>query len=286
MPMPPDDLVAPPSIQDQPVQDPALPPDRSEVRQQILQRFEAWLDEVLANEQPPGGITAEILERLQGDAAGPCEEEFDGDCDLYSLWSAITALTEETRLQGRSFKQLREELLPMKDLVGSASSVLQDLRQTADQQDLDRRESARRALLKDIVDALIDIQDRLTRGLDTAGHCLRHHQDGPRTGWMSRLWPGLSRRQTEAVQALIKGYSLARDRVDGVLRQIGVRPVECAGEAFDPACMKAVDIDDTAQAPEGMVLEVYRTGYWWDDAVHRPAEVRVARGRLQGGTYE
>jgi hypothetical protein len=141
-------------------------------------------------------------------------------------------------------------------------------------------------LLKDIVDALIDIQDRLTRGLDTARHCLGHHQGNSVAGWMSRLRPRPARRQTEAVQALIKGYSLARDRVDGALRQIGVRPVECADAAFDPACMKAVDIDETAQAPEGMVLEVYRTGYWWDDAVHRPAEVRVARGRPQGGTYE
>jgi molecular chaperone GrpE (heat shock protein) len=53
----------------------------------------------------------------------------------------------------------------------------------------------------------------------------------------------------------------------------------CVGRPFDPGSMKAVDIDSQSDADEGTVLEIYRPGYWWHDAVYRPAEVKVARTR-------
>ncbi len=53
--------------------------------------------------------------------------------------------------------------------------------------------------------------------------------------------------------------------------------MDCLGRPFDPATMKAVDIDTQSDAEDGTVLEVYRSGYWWNDTVYRPAEVKVAR---------
>ena len=75
-------------------------------REEILRRFEKWLDGALAAEEPPRGIEAEILETLlgEGDGARP------GFPDAYSLWAAMTALAQEIKLQGRSFKELNATL--------------------------------------------------------------------------------------------------------------------------------------------------------------------------------
>src|ERR1019366_4568746 len=88
-----------------------------EAREQIVRGFEAWLDRnldrAIADEQPPQGLTVELLSALEnGDPLPPLESEQPGSrgCDLYSLWAAVTALTQEVRLQGRTFKQLNEAL--------------------------------------------------------------------------------------------------------------------------------------------------------------------------------
>ena len=82
-------------------------------REEILQRFETWLDGVLAAEEPPQGIAAELLSSLQTET----ETSAIGRCDLYAMWASVTALTQETRLQGRSFKQLSETLAPLAELA-------------------------------------------------------------------------------------------------------------------------------------------------------------------------
>jgi molecular chaperone GrpE (heat shock protein) len=38
-----------------------------------------------------------------------------------------------------------------------------------------------------------------------------------------------------------------------------------------------VDVEETEQAAEGTVVEVYRAGYEWKGEVYRPAQVKVAR---------
>ena len=84
-----------------------------EVRERIIRSFEAWLDRSIADEQPPQGLTAGLLAALEnGDPLPPLESEQTGSrgCDFYSLWAAMTALTQEVRLQGRTFKQLNETL--------------------------------------------------------------------------------------------------------------------------------------------------------------------------------
>ena len=78
-----------------------------EQRERLVRNFEAWLEKALADEAPPSGLTAELLSALEtGDPLPPV----DRSCDLYSLWCAMTALTQEVRLQGRAFTQLKDTL--------------------------------------------------------------------------------------------------------------------------------------------------------------------------------
>ena len=68
-------------------------------REEILHRFEALLDSALTEEEAPSGIDAEILSSLMG--AGEADD--NRRCDSYALWTAMTALTQEIKLQGRAF---------------------------------------------------------------------------------------------------------------------------------------------------------------------------------------
>jgi molecular chaperone GrpE len=71
------------------------------------------------------------------------------------------------------------------------------------------------------------------------------------------------------------------DRIDEALQQLGVSEIICEGQPFDPRKMNAVDVEETVDVPDGIVLEVYRTGYMIDANVLQPARVKVARAPEQ-----
>ena len=229
-------------------------------REEILQRFEAWLDGVLAAEEPPQGIAAELLSSLTAET----EVSANGRSDLYSLWAAVTALTQETKLQGRSFKQLSETLAPLADLASQMPEM--------------QREAQERAR-RDMLDVLLELRDRLGRGLEAARISQAKLRQSLESGWVARLLARHKalRQALEAVTALKQGYTLSLDRLDEVLAQFEVRKIVCQGNPFDPGSMHAVDVEETEQTPEGTVVEVYRAGYEWKGKVYRPAQVKVAR---------
>jgi molecular chaperone GrpE len=229
-------------------------------REEILRRFEGWLDRVLAAEEPPAGVSAEILAALS--AAAPATSEAHGD--LYSMWAAVTSLTQEVKLQGRSFKQLSETVAPVAEL---APDLVEMKREAQD--------AARREML----DVLLDLRDRLGRGIEAARASQAAMKAAQSGNWLTRLLPGndLLRQTGEQVAALIDGYRLSLAHLDEVLTQFDVRRIDCQGQPFNPGTMNVIDVEETDQADEGTVVEVYRAGYEWRGEVCRPAQVKVAR---------
>jgi GrpE len=209
-------------------------------RSEILRRFEQWLDTALAEEGPPPGIPAEIL---AGDDASECPPT-----DWHTMWSAMTALTGEVKLQGRAFKQLSETLAA----------------------DAERRGR------KEALGGLLEIRERLLRGLEG----VRGHEEIRPNLWdriFARRWRELEH-ALGVVRALEEGYRLSLNYLDDLLLQFQIRPIECEGRQFDPRRMNAVDVEETSRAVEGTVLFVYRDGYEWNGELYRPAQVRVAKG--------
>ena len=209
-------------------------------RSDILSRFEEWLDSALAREEPPAGIPEEILSGVENPAEG-------AETDLYTMWAAVTALTQEVKLQGRAFKQLSETL---------------------------DREFERRGD-KQVLDALLDLRERLLRGLES----VRLREELRPTFWdriFRSRWREIQH-SFEVVRAMENGYRMTLESLDDLLKGFEVRPIECAGQPFDPRLMNAVDVEQTDDAEEGEVLAVYRTGYEWNGEVYRPAQVRVAQ---------
>lgn len=61
-----------------------------------------------------------------------------------------------------------------------------------------------------------------------------------------------------------------------MLAEQGLAAVEAAGQPFDPVSMEAVEAVPTTEQPEQTVIAEVVRGYWLDDELLRPAQVRVA----------
>ncbi|MBI1791518.1 MAG: nucleotide exchange factor GrpE [Acidobacteria bacterium] len=239
-------------------------------REQMALRFEAWLDEVLRQEYPPQGLAAEVLAALDGEAP-PEGKRFD----LYRLWEAMTTLAQEVKLQGRSFKELSATLTPVAALSPQVEAVLEAHGQSFEE----LRSQAEARAWREVLDGLLDLRDRLSRGLEPARASAAELKAAAQGTWLERLTGSdrKARRAAEAVSALARGYELGLERLDEMLQGLHVREIECRNQPFDPRSMSAVDAEESERVPEGVVLEVYRTGYEWKGEVYRAAQVKVAR---------
>ncbi|HUD15077.1 MAG TPA: nucleotide exchange factor GrpE [Terracidiphilus sp.] len=255
-------------------------------RERIVRGFEAWLDRAIADEQPPQGLTAELLAALaHGDPLPPLESEHPGSigCDLYSLWAAMTALTQEVRLQGRTFKQLNETLSRSAQSLQESAAEGRSGGENASAEEARMQQAefqqARKQEIRIPLSVLLDLRDRVERGGNTARNAAE--ELAPKRLPRLARWLGVGARYAghtqEILSALSHGYSLTLDSLDEALVDSGVSRIACRGQIFDPQRMTAVDIEETGSVPEGTVVEVYRNGYEWNGEVYRTAQVKVAR---------
>jgi len=73
------------------------------------------------------------------------------------------------------------------------------------------------------------------------------------------------------------GVELIYKQLQDALTKLGLRPIPAKGEPFDPRLHEAIEMVDTADAPDHQVLEELQHGYKLKDRLLRPAMVRVAR---------
>jgi len=129
---------------------------------------------------------------------------------------------------------------------------------------------------------LIDLRDRMERGLESVLKGEAEIAKGAQAGWLARAFSRRFREQTAAtIAALIKGYELALERLDQTLDEFNASEISCVGEMFDPRWMNAIDREETSEVPEGRVIEVYRSGYEWNGEVFRAAQVKVSAPKVQ-----
>lgn len=239
-------------------------------RVEILRRFESLLDAALTAEAPPTGIDAEILAAVTGENAAPDD---DRQCDSYALWSAMTALTQEIKLQGRAFQDLTQEL------SANTAKASEELRTVYAERERGLQREADRRSRREILNALIDLRDRLGRGIET----VRARPPGPPVvhSWWARTFhkPAPPPAVDENLGALMRGYELSVERLDQTLNEFNAREIRCQGEPFDPRRMNAIESQESEDVPPGTVLEVYRSGYEWNGEVFRTAQVKVSSAR-------
>ena len=246
-------------------------------RDEILRRFTEFLDAALAAEEPPSGIDPEILSAVMAGA----EENGERECDSYALWSAMTALTQEVRLQARTFKELSEAVGAQPSRIGEEMRAVLSERARERERELQRATEYR--CRKDALGVLIDLRDRMARGLEAVRQGEAEIAKRNQAGWLARLLASRTGDLTASMlSALTKGYELSIERLDQALGEMNAHEIRCQGEMFDPRRMNAIDREESQAVPGGTVLEVYRSGYEWNGEVFRPAQVKVASNPAAG----
>lgn len=82
---------------------------------------------------------------------------------------------------------------------------------------------------------------------------------------------------TATVESLRTGVTMIGSQLKGVLVDAGLEEIDAAGQPFDPNLHEAVAQHDSADVPEGQVLQQLRKGYKYRERLLRPATVIVAR---------
>jgi molecular chaperone GrpE len=77
--------------------------------------------------------------------------------------------------------------------------------------------------------------------------------------------------------ALQDGIAMIQQQLKGILAETGLEEVDANGRPFDPTLHEAVSQLETADVPEGQVVQQIRKGYKLRDRLLRPATVVVAK---------
>ncbi|MGC9329585.1 MAG: nucleotide exchange factor GrpE [Candidatus Hinthialibacter sp.] len=203
--------------------------------------------------------------------------------DLFSLFSALTALQQEVALQGRSFgrldqnlervisysdqmKMINENVLKLNQNLHQVHEVIASLssRTLSEMREMGKEE-ARKEFFDSWMDPLLDTHDQMRRLVEQ--YKIRLHQ---LKGW--RGWLGRRRILTETYQT----QSICETKIRQKLEALGISLTTSAGIQFDPKCMKAVDVEYQPDQSPDVVLELYRQGYRLGERILRFAEVKVS----------
>lgn len=80
-----------------------------------------------------------------------------------------------------------------------------------------------------------------------------------------------------SVETLKVGVNMIHSQLRQAFADQGVEPIDALGQPFDPALHDAVSQQETAEVPEGQIVQQMRKGYRMRDRLLRPASVVVAK---------
>jgi len=82
--------------------------------------------------------------------------------------------------------------------------------------------------------------------------------------------------QIEMNTPFIEGLSMLVDNLKNTLQNVGVKPITCEGQSFDPLRHEAVVREETSEVPPNTVIEELRKGYLLKGTLLRPSMVKIA----------
>ena len=85
--------------------------------------------------------------------------------------------------------------------------------------------------------------------------------------------------QSGSTESLRAGVAMVLTQLRGVLVEAGLEELDALNRPFDPTWQEALSQHETADAPEGNVVQQLRKGYKLRERLIRPASVIVAKKR-------
>lgn len=217
-------------------------------------------------------MDAEEKERLINEFRA-CLEEWDDDennsgddtgeppVDLSLLFAELSILRNEVRIEARQFKTALDDMRALGQLLGEQNErLMRDLERAREAAASAQRQVERRLLLD-----MLDVRDRV----DAAVSVFR--------AWRPSFLSRLATTETKIVRGMGEGIELTLQRLDDLLVERRVRPIEALGSRLDPNIMRAIGVESDPLRGVGEVLREVRRGYLREDDLLRPAEVIVNR---------
>ena len=150
--------------------------------------------------------------------------------------------------------ELEAEVTSLKDRLLRTLAEMENLRKRTERETADARQYAVASFARD----MLTVSDNLTRAIAAV--------------------PAEARANDPALATLIEGVEVTERSLEQTLTKFGVRPVEAAGQKFDPAFHQAMYEVANSEKPAGTVVEVIQPGYRIGDRVLRPALVAISKG--------
>lgn len=203
-------------------------------------------------------LVAQFRRYLDGvEETSPPQLEAGEATDLYTVFVELAALRNEVRRESRLVKDAFDQFREVFQTLQSSQATLEQELQRAH----DREREQERALLRPLLLGLLDLRDRLAAGLQS-----------PK---LRIPWYGRWRRPVSPSESWQEGLAMTLRRLDQLLHERRVTAIEMLGRRFDPRLGRVIATRDEAGVDEGIVLEEVRTGFLWEDAPLRSAEVIV-----------
>jgi molecular chaperone GrpE len=188
--------------------------------------------------------------------------------DLFSLFTELSAVRHEVKLESRQFKAALEDFKIVFDsLQSTQENIVRGLNHSRDTQHDQQHETLRVLLI-----AFLEIFDRL----EAAMNALNNYTP---SGW---AW--LCHSETRFIQGLREGHAITLRRLEQMLSRYQVRTIPVLQKPFDPHLMQAVEVDNQSEVDNGIVTAELRKGFMWENDVLRIAEVKVNKQTVSTST--
>ncbi len=179
--------------------------------------------------------------------------------DALSVFAELAGLKAEVKRESRQVKEVLEQFKSVfATLEADNRALVRELDQLRAAQHTLSRETLRPLLLE-----LLDLRDRLEAALRSA------------TMQPRNLLERFRYRRKRRLDALREGQTMSMRRLDRILEAYQVRPIEAVNQPLDPHTMKVVEVEFQPDQPSGVVTDELRKGFFWDDELLRPSDVKV-----------
>jgi len=88
---------------------------------------------------------------------------------------------------------------------------------------------------------------------------------------------GFIEQASDEVKNWAKGFEMILSQFKEVLNSHGIHPYESVGSFFDPLLHEAVEIVESEEGSDGMILQEFTKGYKSSSRTIRPARVKVTK---------
>lgn len=84
-------------------------------------------------------------------------------------------------------------------------------------------------------------------------------------------------KEAKDFKAVQEGVNMIQDQIQRFLKDMGVERVKTIGEKFDPHVHEALEVEESNDKPEGIIVAELKPGYRLNGRLLRPASVKITK---------